>query len=76
VWERIWRAALTTLDQAGQLDWSIAFLDGSVAPAKNGGASVGLTRKGKGTKWMLATDGHGAPLGFLWASSGLPFGQC
>src|SRR5262245_45465458 len=54
VWERIWRAALSALDQHGKLDWSMGFLDGSFAPAK----------KGKGTKWMLVVDGHGLPLGF------------
>jgi transposase len=64
VWERIWRAALAALDQQGRLDWSMAFLDGSFAPAKNGGEKVGLTKKGKGTKWMLVVDGHGLPLGF------------
>jgi transposase len=48
VWERIWRAALATLDQCSQLDWSMAFLDGSFAAAKKGGDNVGLTKKGKG----------------------------
>jgi transposase len=71
VWERIWRAALTALDRAGQLDWSSAFLDGSFVPAKNGGDGVGLTRKGKGTKWMLVVDGCGMPLGFHLASANL-----
>lgn len=42
----------------------MAFLDGSFAPAKNGGDKVGLTKKGKGTKWMLVVDGNGLPLGF------------
>jgi transposase len=42
----------------------MAFLDGSFAPAKRGGEKVGLTRKGKGTKWMLVIDGNGLPLGF------------
>lgn len=42
----------------------MAFLDGSFAPAKNGGDKVGLTKKEKGTKWMLAVDGNGLPLGF------------
>jgi hypothetical protein len=42
----------------------MAFLDGSFAPAKKGGAKVGLTKKGKGTKWMLVVDGNGGPLGF------------
>jgi transposase len=64
VWERIWRAALATLDRQGQLDWSMAFLDGSFAPAKRGGELVGVTKKGKGTKWMLVVDGNGLPLGF------------
>jgi hypothetical protein len=48
----------------------MAFLDGSFAPAKKGGDKVGLTKKGKGTKWMLVVDGHGLPLGFHLASSG------
>jgi transposase len=64
IWERIWRAALAALDRHGQLDWSRAFLDGSFVPAKKGGDQVGLTKKGKGTKWMLVIDGHGLPLGF------------
>jgi hypothetical protein len=57
-------AALAALDQQGRLDWSMAFLDGSFAPAKKGGDMVGLTKKGKGTKWMLVVDGTGLPLGF------------
>ena len=64
VWERIWRAALAALDRRGQLDWTKAFLDGSFAPAKNGGDKVGLTKKGKGAKWMMVVDGNGLPLGF------------
>jgi transposase len=64
VWERIWRAALSALDQQGRLDWSMTFLDGSFAPAKRGGEKVGVTKKGKGTKWMLAVDGQGLPVGF------------
>jgi transposase len=69
IWERIWRAALAALDQQGKLDWSMGFLDGSFAPAKNGGDQVGLTKKGKGTKWMLVIDGNGLPLGFHLASA-------
>ena len=64
VWERIWHAALSALDQRGQLDWSMSFLDGSFAPAKRGGEKVGVTKKGKGTTWMLVVDGNGLPLGF------------
>jgi transposase len=62
--DRIWRAALATLDRQGQLEWTMAFLDGSFVPARRGGEKVGLTKKGKGTKWMLVVDGHGVPLGF------------
>jgi hypothetical protein len=69
VWERIWRATLATLERHGQLDWTIAFLDGSFAPAKKGGEAVGLTRKDKGTKWMLVADGNGLPLGFHLAKA-------
>lgn len=64
VWEHIWHATLAALDQGGQLDWSIAFLDGSFVPARKGGEKVGLTKKGKGTNWMLVVDGNGLPLGF------------
>jgi Putative transposase of IS4/5 family (DUF4096)/Transposase DDE domain len=64
VWERVWRAAVAALDQHGQLDWSMAFLDGSFVPAKKRGDKVGLTKRGKGAKWMLVVDGNGLPLGF------------
>src|SRR5690348_335048 len=69
IWERIWRATLASLDQQRRLDWSMAFLDGSFAAAKKGGDNVGLTKKGKGTKWMLVVDGNGLPLGFHLASA-------
>jgi Transposase DDE domain len=32
-------------------------------PAR-GGEKVGVTKKGKGTKWMLVVEGNGLPLGF------------
>ncbi len=52
VWERIWRAALSVLVQQGRLDWTMAFFDGSLAPSEKGGEQAGVTKKGKGTKWM------------------------
>jgi transposase len=64
IWERVWRAALAALELPAQLEWSMAFLDGSFVPAKKGGDKVGLTKKGKGAKWMLVVDGNGLPLGF------------
>jgi hypothetical protein len=42
----------------------MGFLDGSFVPANKGGEKVGLTKKGKGTKWMLVIEGNGLPLGF------------
>jgi hypothetical protein len=63
-WERLWRTALAALDEQGKLDWSMAFLDGSFAPAKAGAEKVGVTKKGKRTKWMVVVDGNGLPLGF------------
>jgi len=63
VWLDLWRAFIAQLDHPGQLDWSEAFMDGTFAPAKRGGAGVGRTRKGKGTKCMVLVDGQGVPLG-------------
>jgi len=52
------------LDQHGKLNWSMVFLDGSFVPTKRGGEKVGLTKKGKGTKWMFVIDRIGLPLRF------------
>lgn len=35
-----------------------------VRPGEKGGDGVGLTKRGKGTKWMLVVDGNGIPIGF------------
>jgi transposase len=32
-------------------------------PGEKGGAAVGKTKRGKGTKWMVVVDGEGTPLG-------------
>ena len=68
-WLRLWRTVLGRLDAQGRLDWRYACLDDSFAPAKNGGEGVGLTSKGKGTKWMLVVDGDGIPIGLHLASA-------
>jgi hypothetical protein len=36
---------------------------------QKGGAAVGKTKRGKGTKLMLVVDGNGLPIGFLLASA-------
>jgi len=36
LWLSLWRAFLKDLDEAQQIDWSEAFMDGTFAPAKKG----------------------------------------
>ena len=45
------------------------FLRWEFRSREKGGEAVGLTRKGKGTKWMVVVDDQGAPLGVLLASA-------
>jgi transposase len=68
VWDNIFLALLTTLNEQERLEWDRSFPEGSFAPAKRGQA-VGLTRKGKGTKWMVVTDENGLPLVVLLDST-------
>ena len=60
------RSLLEILAQAlhdeGHLDLQEAFIDGSFAPAKHGGAAVGKTKRGKGSKIMAVADRHGLPV--------------
>ena len=44
----------------GYLDLQEAFIDGSFAPAKQGGALVGKTKRGKGSKIMAIADRQGS----------------
>ena len=39
-----------------------AFIDGSFAPAKRGGACVGKTKRGEGSKIMAIADRQGLPI--------------
>ena len=50
------------LHDEGYLDLQEAFIDGSFAPAKQGGACVGKTKRGKGSKIMAITDRQGLPV--------------
>jgi transposase len=60
------RSLLEILAQAlhdeGHLDLQEAFIDGSFAPAKHGGAAVGKTKRGKGSKIMVVADRQGLPI--------------
>jgi transposase len=60
------RSILEVLAQAlhdqGYLDLQEAFIDGSFAPAKHGGARVGKTKRGKGSKIMAIADRQGLPI--------------
>jgi transposase len=67
------RSMLEVLAQAlhdeGYLDLREAFIDGSFAPAKQGGACVGKTKRGKGSKIMAIADRQGLPVAVLVESA-------
>lgn len=63
VLRRLWQAFLCQLDAQQQLAWQECFVDGTFVVAKKGGAGVGPTKRGKGSKWMVLVDGRGTPLG-------------
>ena len=50
------------LHDEGYLDLQETFIDGSFAPAKQGGAGVGKTKRGKGSKIMAIADRRGLPV--------------
>jgi transposase len=50
------------LHDEGYLDVQEALIDGSFAPAKRGGACVGKTKRGKGSKIMAIADRQGLPV--------------
>lgn len=54
---------IRSLVQSGRIDLEQCFVDATFAPAKGGGAAVGLTRKGKGSKIQIVVDKEGIPLG-------------
>lgn len=62
VFDRILMALAEDLLQRGQLDLTEGFIDGSFAGTKKRGLGVGPTQRGKGSKIMALTDGHGVPL--------------
>jgi hypothetical protein len=66
------RSILEVLTQArldeGYLDLQEAFIDGSFAPAKQGGTSIGKTKRGKGSKIMAIADRQGLPVAVYVAS--------
>ena len=50
------------LHDEGYLDLKETYIDGSFAPAKQGGGCVGKTKRGKGSKVMAIADRQGLPL--------------
>jgi len=65
IWQTIWQAGLRILHQHGQLDLSQTNIDATFAPAKAGGN----TRKGKGTKIEIVSEGHSIPISLIVASA-------
>jgi transposase len=47
------------------------FIDGSFSPAKKGGAEVGKTKRGTGTKLVAVADSQGVPIAAYLASASL-----
>lgn len=69
VWQKLWQAALQMLDERDLLDLSQTNLDATFAAAKAGGGGVGNTRKGKGTKIEIVSEGHSIPIGLVVANA-------
>jgi transposase len=56
LWLDLWRAFLKDLDEAQQLDWSEAFMDGTFAPAKKGALASAKHAKVRGQSlWYWQT---------------------
>ncbi len=58
VWLRLWRGLLQTLTERKQLDWSEAFLDATLAPAKKGAMPSARHARVRGQSlwyWSTAT---------------------
>ena len=56
VWLTLWRAFLSELDEAKQIDWSEAFMDGTFAPAKKGALASARHAKVRGQSlWYWST---------------------
>ena len=66
---RLLSGLIRDLLERGQISIDQGFVDATFAPAKGGGAGVGLTRKGKGTKIQIVVDRQGLPLGVSVASA-------
>jgi transposase len=62
VFEAVLEDLAGDLQQVGWLDLRECFIDGTFAPAKRGGPSVGTTKRGKGSKIMAIVEAHGLPV--------------
>jgi transposase len=62
VFEAVLEDLASDLQQVGWLDLRECFIDGTFAPAKRGGPSVGTTKRGKGSKIMAIVEVHGLPV--------------
>lgn len=69
VFDRIVARLAADLYALGDLDLAECFIDGTFAPAKQGGEAVGKTKRGKGTKIMGIVEAHGLPVSVLIASA-------
>jgi transposase len=73
VFDRIMARLAADLYALDALDLADCFIDGTFAPTKQGGASAGKTKRGKGTRIMGIMEAHGLPVSALIASA-IPHG--
>ncbi|WP_397570594.1 transposase [Schlesneria sp. T3-172] len=59
---KTWERLLKSLDRQKRLNWSQAMGEWRLFACNKEGAEVGKTKKGKGMKLMLMTDGNGVPI--------------
>ena len=70
-WRVVLKALAEDLREAGQIDLSECYVDGTFIVAKKGGLAVGPTQRGKGTKRLVLADAFGLPVA-AHASSARP----
>jgi len=59
----LWRAFLGLVERCREGALGRVLHRRELRPRERGGAGVGKTKRGKGTKWMVLVDGAGTPLG-------------
>ena len=67
--ERLVSSVAQELEEAGVLDLSECFIDGTFVAGKRGGEATGVGKRGKGSKIMAISDKNGLPIGVAVTSA-------